>query len=63
METKAMTDDKTKKRPQDASRINIHEPYEVNYWISVLNCTKAELIYAVGKIGTSAEKVKAFLKK
>lgn len=27
-----MGDDVTKKQPQDASRINIHEAYEVNYW-------------------------------
>ena len=58
-----MSDDKTQKRPQDASRINIHEPYEVNYWIDVFNCTKAELISAVSKVGTSAEKVKAYLRK
>ena len=26
-----MPDDKTK-RPQDASEVNVHEPYEVKYW-------------------------------
>jgi hypothetical protein len=27
-----MSDDLTKRRPQDASKINVHEPYELNYW-------------------------------
>ena len=27
-----MPDDKTKRRPQDASRINMHEEYEVRWW-------------------------------
>ena len=27
-----MPDDKSKTRPQDASKVNVHEPYEVEYW-------------------------------
>ena len=27
-----MPDDKSKTRPQDASRVNINEQYEVEYW-------------------------------
>lgn len=49
-----MPDDKTKKRPQDASKININEPYEVNYWTDALGCTKSELIAAVNAVGVSA---------
>ena len=58
-----MTDDLTKKRPQDASKINIHQEYEVNWWCSELNCSKKQLTVAVNEVGVSAEKVKAHLKK
>lgn len=58
-----MPDDKTKKRPQDASRVNIHEPYEVNYWCDALSCTKAQLISAVNAVGTSAAAVRKYLGK
>ncbi|MGH7138337.1 MAG: DUF3606 domain-containing protein [Pirellulales bacterium] len=27
-----MADDKSKRGPADRTRINIHEPYEVEYW-------------------------------
>lgn len=56
-----MSDDLTKKRPQDASKINIHEPYEVNYWTDALKCTKAQLIAAVKAVGVSAVAVKKHL--
>lgn len=31
-----MPDDLAKKGPQDASGININEPWEVNYWAKTL---------------------------
>ena len=58
-----MSDDKTKKGPLDSSRINIHEPYEVNYWCDVLGCTKAKLEEAVKDVGTSVAAVKKYLNK
>lgn len=58
-----MSDDKTKRRPQDASRINIHQDYEVNWWCDELNCTKEQLKKAVEKVGTSAQKVREYLDK
>lgn len=58
-----MPDNLTKKRPQDSSRVNIHEPWEVNWWISKLGCTKSQLIAAVKAVGTSATAVKKHLGK
>lgn len=58
-----MPDDKTKKRPQDSSRINIHEPYEVNYWCDALGCTEVKLKAAVKAVGDSAAAVKKYLGK
>ncbi len=57
-----MSDDKTKKRPQDSSRINIHEAYEVNWWCDQFKCTRQQLVDAVNAVGTSAAKVRAHLK-
>lgn len=53
-----MADDKTKRRPQDASKINIHEPYEVNWWCHELGVSPTQLKDAVAKVGVSAAKVK-----
>lgn len=58
-----MSDDLTKKKPLDSSRINIYEPYEVNYWCAELKVTKAELIAAVKAVGTSVAAVKKHLGK
>ena len=52
-----MPDDKTKTRPQDASRINIHESYELEYWAKKFNVTPEQLREAVNKVGTSARAV------
>ena len=58
-----MPDDKTKRRPQDSSRINIHESYEVNWWCDAFGCTEAQLRAAVSAVGTSAARVREYLKK
>ncbi len=52
-----------KKGPQDQKRINVHEPYEVEYWTKTLKVSKEELKDAVGAVGTSAGKVREFLAK
>ena len=59
----AMADDKSKKGPQDRSKINLNEDYEVRYWTKKLGCTTAQLRAAVKKVGSSAKKVEAELKK
>jgi hypothetical protein len=55
-------DDKSKKGPQDSSRINMHEDYEVSYWTKKFGCTKQELQAAVNKVGVSAAAVEKELK-
>jgi hypothetical protein len=56
-----MSDDLNKRRPQDSSRVNIHEPWEVNWWCHELNCTKEKLAAAVKAVGTSAAAVRKHL--
>ena len=58
-----MSDDLTKKKPLDSSRININEPYEVNYWCALFGVSKAQLISAVKAVGTSADAVRKYLGK
>ena len=58
-----MPDDKTKTRPQDSSKINIHEDYEVRWWCGELGCTKVELVAAVKAVGVSAAAVRKHLGK
>lgn len=58
-----MSDDLTKRRPQDASKINMKEPYEVNYWTDKFGVTKAKLQQAVDAVGVSAAAVAKHLGK
>jgi hypothetical protein len=55
-------DNKTEKMPQDATRINVNEDYEVQYWTNKFNCSVARLREAVCAVGVSAERVETYLK-
>lgn len=58
-----MSDNLKLTHPQDASKINVHEAYEVVYWTKKFNCTKQELIAAVTAVGVSSSAVKQHLNK
>jgi hypothetical protein len=47
----------------DRDRINVHEDYELQEWSKSLGVTKEQLKQAVEAVGTSAEKVREYLKK
>jgi hypothetical protein len=51
-------DDVKNRGPQDRSRINIHEDYELRYWTEALGVSKERLEQAVKKVGVSAEAVR-----
>ena len=55
-------DDKTQKGPQDSSRINVNEDYEVRYWTKKFNVSQQQLEDAVRKVGVSAAAVEQHLK-
>jgi hypothetical protein len=57
----SIPDDKTKIGPQDASRINVHEKYEVEYWSKKFNVTPEQLKAAVARVGVSAKAVETEL--
>jgi hypothetical protein len=51
-----MADDKTKKA-LDGERIDIHEDYELRYWIKKFGMTKEQLEAVVRRVGANAEDV------
>ena len=57
-----MSDDKTKRGPRDAARINLGEEYEVRYWSEKFGVSKEDLAYAVQRVGSMANDVEAELK-
>lgn len=58
-----MADDLTNRGPQDRSRISLFEQHEVTYWTKALGVSEEELRRIVGKVGNSADAVKAALNK
>jgi hypothetical protein len=51
-------DDLKKRGPQDRSKINMHEGYEVGYWTKELGVSKEKLQKAVDKVGNPAAAVR-----
>ncbi len=47
--------------PADRKRINIYEPYEVEYWTKKFGCSAAELEQAVHVVGIMADTVENYL--
>jgi hypothetical protein len=58
-----MTDDTTKRRPQDSTRISLSEDYEVDYWTDKFGVSRDQLKEAVSAVGNSAEAVRNYLGK
>jgi hypothetical protein len=58
-----MSDDLKNKGPQDRSKINVNEPWEVRYWTKELGCTEQQLRAAVSAVGVSASAVRRHLGK
>jgi len=53
-----MSDDLSKRGPQDAARVNVHEDWEVRYWCKAFACTEEQLRAAVKAVGVSAAAVR-----
>lgn len=58
-----MTDNKKIVGPQDSSRVNVHEDYEVRYWTHKWNVSEQQLREAVAAVGPSVEAVRRHLGK
>lgn len=53
-----MSDDTESRGPQDRSRINVDEPWEVRYWCQEFKCTERQLRSAVMRVGVMAADVR-----
>ena len=51
-----MADDRSKRGPQDRSRINLSEDYEVRYWSKKFRVTPDLLRAAVEKVGNTVRR-------
>ena len=58
-----MSDDPKEKGPQDRSRINTSQDYEVRYWSKKFGVSADQLKAAVKKVGNSAKAVEEELAK
>jgi len=58
-----MSDNKSTRGPADASRINVHEDYELRYWSQKFGVTAEEIKSALKTAGVMAKDVEAQLKK
>lgn len=58
-----MSDDLSKKRPQDASKVNVNESWELSYWSNKFGVTTEKLKTAGKGVGTSVAEVKRHLGK
>lgn len=58
-----MSDDKSKRGPADAKRINVHEDHELRYWTEAFGISVETLKAAVKRVGVMAEDVRAELRR
>ena len=58
-----MSDDLSKRGPQDRSRINVNESHELRYWTQELGVSEIQLRDAVKAVGPSATAVREHLRK
>jgi Protein of unknown function (DUF3606) len=56
-----MPDNLKIRQPQDPQKININEPWEVDYWTKALGVTEQKLRKAVGEVGPMVVNVRAWL--
>jgi hypothetical protein len=58
-----MTDDLNIRQPQDGTKINVHEAWELKYWTKHLGVSEQQLRDAVKAVGVSVAAVKRHLGK
>jgi len=56
-----MSDDLRKRGPEDRSRINVNEPWELKYWSKTLGVTPDRLKEVIRQVGTRTDDVEQYL--
>jgi hypothetical protein len=57
----AMSDNLKIRQPQDPTKINVHESWELDYWSKKFGVSKDKLVQAVDAVGPLVAKVKQHL--
>ena len=58
-----MSDNLENRGPQDRSRINVHEEWEVRHWTEALGVSREQLEQAVQQVGPAVSAVREHLGK
>ena len=58
-----MADDLNRRAPEDPTKINVHESWEVRYWTNKWNITEQQLKDAVRAVGVQTKDVARHLGK
>jgi hypothetical protein len=56
-----MPDNLDRQKPEDPTKINIHQQWELNFWTNELGVTETELKNAVREVGPMVKDVKKHL--
>ncbi len=56
-----MSDSLNRKSPEDSTRINVHQSWELEYWAKEFNVSTLRIQTAVSEIGVEVENVKKYL--
>ena len=57
-----MADDLSKRGPQDRSRVNVNEPWELSYWTKTFGVSAERLRQAVARVGVMRDDVERELR-
>ncbi len=52
-----MTGSLSRRHPQDASRINVHEDWELRYWSDRRNVPRQQLMDTIKRVGVQVQEV------
>lgn len=58
-----MSDDLSRKGPEDPKKINLNQTWEINYWTKALGVSEVKLRKAVAAVGVYVSKVREWLNK
>jgi hypothetical protein len=58
-----MADESSERKPDDPGRINLHEEWELTYWVRLLGTNERDLRSAVKAVGPQSDAVRQHLGK
>ena len=56
-----MPDDLTRRKPEDPTKINVNQSWEIEYWTKKFGVTEQQLRTAVNAVGPLVKDVKRYL--